>query len=182
MEYILAAEGILASVDLWKATGDKMYEEKATGLSQVILNSQQRKRPDWDTPLTGFFYADSAKRRVLHYVHRGREQAHILALTELCKAFPNHPDWMKWYAAITLYSEYLKTIAKYTEPYGVMPASVYNDSEYLKVPESRRESFRKQVLNGIPLGKGNYLRLFPVWMDYRGHFGTIPFPRGTGAR
>jgi hypothetical protein len=54
-----------------------------------------------------------------------------------------------------------------------MPASIYNDSEYLSVPESRRESFRKQVLNGIPLGKGNYLRLFPVWMDYRGHFGTI---------
>src|SRR5882762_5018996 len=54
-----------------------------------------------------------------------------------------------------------------------MPASIYNDSEYLQVPESRRESFRKQVLNGISLGKGHYLRLFPVWMDYRGHFGTI---------
>jgi hypothetical protein len=54
-----------------------------------------------------------------------------------------------------------------------MPASVYNDSEYLRVPQSRRESFQKQVLNGIALGKGNYLRLFPVWMDYRGHFGTI---------
>jgi hypothetical protein len=80
---------------------------------------------------------------------------------------------MKWYSAVTLYSEYLKGIAKYTEPYGVMPASIYNDTEYLKVPESRRESFKKQVLNGIPLGKGNYLRLFPVWMDYRGHFGTI---------
>ena len=33
--------------------------------------------------------------------------------------------------------------------------------------------FRAQVLNGIPLGDGHYLRLFAVWMDYRGHFGTI---------
>ncbi|MGH7971718.1 MAG: hypothetical protein ACREIC_23640 [Limisphaerales bacterium] len=41
------------------------------------------------------------------------------------------------------------------------------------MPESRRESFRNEVLNGIPLGQGNYLRLFPVWLDYRGHFGTI---------
>jgi hypothetical protein len=41
------------------------------------------------------------------------------------------------------------------------------------VPESRRESFRNQVTNGVPLGQGHYLRLFPVWMDYRGHFGTI---------
>src|SRR6185369_14657767 len=36
-----------------------------------------------------------------------------------------------------------------------------------------RESFRNQVLQGVPLGQGQYLRLFPVWMDYRGHFGTI---------
>jgi hypothetical protein len=64
-------------------------------------------------------------------------------------------------------------MARYTEPYGVMPSSIYTDEEYLQVPESRKESFRKQVLNGIPLGKGHYLRLFPVWMDYRGHFGTI---------
>jgi hypothetical protein len=171
--YEVASEGILASVDLWKATGDKRYEEKAVALSQMILNSQQRKRPDWDIPLTGFFYAGPAKDRMLHFVHRGRQQAHIIALTELCQAFPNHPDWMKWYSAVTLYSEYLKTVSGYTAPYGMLPASIYNDSEYLKVPDSRQESFRKQVLNGIPLGKGNYLRLFPVWMDYRGHFGTI---------
>jgi len=80
---------------------------------------------------------------------------------------------MKWYSAVTLHSEYLQAMAKYTQPYGMMPASIYKDDEYLKVPESRRESFRKQVLNGIPLGDGHYLRLFAVWMDYRGHFGTI---------
>jgi hypothetical protein len=173
IEFEVTSEGILASVDLWKVTSNKKYKDKATGWAREIINSQQRKRPQWDIPLTGFFYTSPAKDRMLHFVHRGRDQAHILALTELCQAFPDNPDWMKWYAAVALYSEYLKTIAAYTEPYSVMPASIYNDSEYLKVPESRRESFRKQVLNGIPLGKGNYLRLFPVWMDYRGHFGTI---------
>src|SRR5204862_5987965 len=53
------------------------------------------------------------------------------------------------------------------------PASIYNAEEFQSVPASRRDSFRKQVLNGIPLGQGYYLRLFPVWMDYRGHFGNI---------
>lgn len=173
IEFEVAAEAILAAVDLWKLTGDKQYEEKAASLSQIILNCQERKKTDWDIPLTGFFYAGAAKNRILHFVHRGREQAHILALTELCNAFPDHPDYMKWYAAVTWYAEYVKTVAKYTAPYGVLPASVYCDSEYLHTPESRRESFKQQVLNGIPLGKGHYLRLFPVWMDYRGHFGTI---------
>jgi len=169
----LASAGILASVELWRATGEARYEAKATELATIILESQQRKLPDWDIPITGFFYTSPTKEHILHYCHRGHEQEPIIALTRLCEAFPDHPDWMKWYSAVTLHSEYLKTIAKYTEPYGALPASIYTDKEYLQVPASRQESFRKQVLNGIPLGKGHYLRLFPVWMDYRGHFGTI---------
>jgi hypothetical protein len=173
VEHEVAAEGVLASVDLWKATGDQRYADKAVELAEIILASQERRRPNWDVPLLGFFYTGPAKDRILHYCHRGREQAPMLALTGLCDEFPNHPDWMKWYSAVALYSEYLKTVAKYTEPYGVMPASIYQADESQSVPESRRESFRNQVLNGIPLGQGHYLRLFPVWMDYRGHFGTI---------
>jgi Glycosyl hydrolase family 9/Cellulase N-terminal ig-like domain len=173
VEHEVASAGVQASVDLWRATGDQQYEDKAVELARTILDSQQRIRPDWTTPFTGFFYTGPGKDRVLHYVHRGREQAPAVALTQLCESFPNHPDWMKWYSAVTLHSEYLQAMAKYTQPYGMMPASIYKDNEYLQVPESRRESFRKQVLNGIPLGDGHYLRLFAVWMDYRGHFGTI---------
>jgi Glycosyl hydrolase family 9/Cellulase N-terminal ig-like domain len=173
VEHEVASVGVLASVDLWQATGTQSYAEKAIELAAVILASQERKRPNWDSPLFGFFYTGPGKDRILHYCHRGREQAPILALTRFCDAFPNHPDWMKWYSAVALHSEYLKAMAKYTEPYGVMPASIYQADEYRSVPERRRESFRNQVLNGIPLGEGHYLRLFPVWMDYRGHFGTI---------
>jgi len=165
--------GVLASVDLWQATGNQRFADKSVELAKIILACQERKRPDWETPLLGFFYTDPNKSRILHYCHRGREQAPILALTRLCQAFPNHADWMKWYSAVVLYSEYLKAIAKYTEPYGMMAASIYQADEYLTVPESRRRSFREQVLNGVPLGKGHYLRLFPVWLDYRGNFGTI---------
>ncbi len=169
----LPAQAILASVALWKATGKKQYEAQATALAPIIMNAQQRSRTDWDTPLTGFYYTTTTKNRILHYCHRGREQAPTMALTALCDAFPDHTDWIKWYSSVTLYSEYLKNIAKYSAPYNMMPASVYVDTEYMHVPESRKESFRKQVLQGVPLGKGHYLRIFPVWMDYRGNFGTI---------
>ena len=179
----VAAKGVAASVDLWRATGDQRYADKAVELARVIMDSQQRKRPNWEIPFTGFFYTSPAKDRILHYVHEGHEQEPALAMRALCEAFPNHPDWMKWYSSVVLHSEYLKGIAKYTEPYGVMPASIYKDDEYLQVPESGRqlfrvpengrELFRNQVLNGIPLGAGHYLRRFAVWMSYRGHFGTI---------
>jgi hypothetical protein len=169
----VASAGILASVELWHATGESRYAVKAVELAKIITESQQRKVPDMDIPITGFFYTGPSKRNILHYCHNGREQEPVAALTQLCVAFPDHPDWMKWYSAVALHSQYLKTIAMYTEPYGVLPSSIYTDKDFLQVPESRQESFRLQVLNGIPLGKGYYLRIFPVWMDYRGHFGTI---------
>jgi hypothetical protein len=168
-----ASVGVLSSVDLWRATGNRQYMDKAVEFARLIIDSQERRRPDWDSPFLGFLYTGPNKERILHYCHRGREHTPILAITSLCEAFPDHPDWMKWYSAATLYAEYLKATARYTEPYGVIPASIYRDDEYLTVPKNRRESFRKQVLEGIPLGEGHYLRLFPVWMDYRGHFGTI---------
>jgi len=169
----IPSAGVVASVDLWKATGDFKYIEKAIEWADLIVDSQQKEKPGWDIPLTGFFYTGPGKERILHYVHKGREHVPVQALNLLCEALPDHPNWMKWYAAITLHSRYLQTIAGYTDPYGVYPASIYHDREYLGAPESRQESFRKQVLQGIPLGKGHFLRLFPVWMDYRGHFGTI---------
>ena len=169
----LASEGIIASLELWKVTGNKNYIDKAIQWARVIIDSQQRALTDWNIPMAGFFYTGPDKKYLLHYVHRGHEQEPIVALAGLCRALPDHPDWMKWYSAVSLYSEYLKAISRYTEPYNVMPASIYDDQEYQFAPESRRESFRQQVLNGISLGSGHYLRLFPVWMDYRGHFGVI---------
>src|ERR1039458_9529366 len=116
----VASTGVLASVNLWRATGEQRYADKAAELGRMILESQQRKRPGWEIPLTGFFFSSPAQKQILHYVHRGREQGPDLALRELCEAFPNHPDWMKWYSAVVLHSEYLKAMAKYTEPYGVL--------------------------------------------------------------
>ena len=116
VEHEVAAMGVMASVDLWRATGSRRYADAAAELAATILASQERKRPSWDVPLLGFFYTGPGRDRILHYCHRGREHMPILALTRLCEAFPDHPDWMKWYSAVVLYAEYLKTTARYTRP------------------------------------------------------------------
>lgn len=170
----LAGAGVLASLELLQATGRAEYRNKALELGQVIVDSQQRGVPEgWKVPLKGFFYTSPAKDRILHYVHRGHEQSPIVALVRLCRALPDHPDRPKWYSAVELHSEYLKAMAKFTEPWGMLPASVYRDDEYSQVPENRRETFQRQVRNGIPVGEHHYLRLFPVWFDYRGNHGTM---------
>ena len=171
---VVAASGIVASLDLWEATGEKQYADRALELSPVILTSQEHGYQGRKVPITGYFYTDPGKTAVFRSFHRGHDQAPVVALARLCKAFPNDSHWMEWYSAATLYSEYyLKAMARYTEPYSVLPSSIFREDEYLRQPESRREAFRRQVLNGVPLGNGYYLRRFPVWFDFRGHYGTV---------
>ncbi len=162
----LASAGALASLELFKATGEQPFADKAFELAGIIVQSQRRDYPDWEVPLTGFFYTGPKRERILHYFHRGHEQGPIVALAELCAAFPGHADWMTWYSAVVLHSEYLKRLARFTEPYGMLPASVYS------IEESNDPRFKEQVLNGVKLSDKHYLRRFPVWYDFRGNTGT----------
>jgi len=163
----LAAAALQSSIDLYETTGKQSYADEAFSFARIVLDCQQQNAPAWDIPLTGFFYSDPKKTRILHYFHRGHEQAPIVGLVRLCTLFPKHPDRVKWYAAVGLYCEYYKKIAQYTAPYYMLPASIY------RVDESNRATFREQVENGIKLGDGYYLRLFPVWFDFRGNHGTV---------
>ncbi len=163
----LASAGALASMELFHATGEQPYADRAIELADVILDSQQREVTQWEVPLVGFFYTGPGKSRILHHDHLGREQAPVVALARLCSTFPDHPNWMKWYSAVVLHSEYLKSVAGFTAPYGMLPASVY------RLDESSQPWYRPQVEKGIRLAENYYLRLFPVWGICRGNHGTL---------
>jgi hypothetical protein len=163
----LAAAGLQGSLDLYEATQEQSYAEQAFQFAGVVVSCQQQTPTDWDVPLAGFFYADPQKQRLLHYSHRGHEQAPVLGLVRLCGLFPQHGEAGKWNRVIALYGEYYRTIARYTAPYSMLPASIY------RVDESNRATFREQVENGIKLADGYYLRRFPVWFDFRGNCGTV---------
>jgi hypothetical protein len=172
-EVVMASAGVLASVELWKLTGDSQYRDQALALAPILVDSQQKSFMPWKQPLTGFFYTNPKKEQILHFFHRGHEQAPIVALAGLCEEFRDNAHWMDWYSTIVLHSEYLKAIASYAEPYRYFPASIYREGEADQAPENQRESFRTQVRNGTPLGGGYYLRHFPVWFDFRGNYGVV---------
>ena len=178
-----AAFGVLASIELYRSTGEKHYADMATELGQVVVGSQQRKLHDWKIPLTGYFYASPKKEILFQRFHVGQEQAPIVALARLCETFPEHKDWMQWYSAAVLHSEYyLKNASKATEPYGVVGGAIYRESDVNLIPEkpawrqleqASREVYTEQVRHGIPLGPDYFLRRFPVWFDFRGNFSVL---------
>jgi hypothetical protein len=175
--------GVVASVELFQATKDQRYADEAVTLGDMVLASQERRLQPWTIPLTGFFYTGPKRENLFHRFHIGQEQEPILALVKLCEAFPDHDNWMKWYSAVVLHSQYyLKPASAVDQPYGVLPAGVYRESEARLIPEAKdwtplraadRDAYIEEVRRGVRLGEGSYLRRFPVWFDFRGNSSVL---------
>jgi hypothetical protein len=175
--------GALASVDLFEATGDQQYAAKAFALADLIIASQERRLQPWSVPLTGYFYSNPAHTSLFQRFHKGEEQAPIVALARLCKAFPDNPDWIKWYSALVLHSKYyLQRAAQVNEPWGVLPAAIYRESDaqfisgtkaWTPLRAADADAYLSEVHAGVPLGGEFYLRRFPVWFDFRGNFSVL---------
>jgi formylglycine-generating enzyme required for sulfatase activity len=160
-----AAFAANAAVELFEATGKTSYASAAIEHGKTIINCQQKSYTAWRLPVAGFFYTTPDKQHIVHYDHMSYEQAPIVALSQLCETFPDHPDWIEWYSTIVLYSEYLKTVSSINEPYFMTPASIYN------IDELQNANYFDQIKNGVPLSETHFLRRFPVWggLTYRGN-------------
>lgn len=175
--------GAIASVDLYRATGEQRYADQAFKLADLILASQEQTLQSWSIPLTGFFYTSPKRENLFHRFHIGQEEQPIIALAHLCETFPSHQNWMKWYAAIVLHSKFYQQVAaRIDQPYNMLPAGVYKESEVRLLPDSKnwtplraadRDSYLQQVHRGLPLGGDYYLRRFPVWFDFRGNSSVL---------
>ena len=176
----LAGIGVTASLELYRATGKRIYADKAVELARTIVDSQQKKPVGSQFQLSGFFYTGPDRDTIFHQFHRGNDQAPIVALTQIITALPQHRDRAAWLATLNLYTDYLKRIAATTAPYGVLPAYVYRVGDEMKeVPDSgalhgaTRAAYRAQVLAGMPMGGEWYLRAHPVWFARRGNYGVL---------
>ncbi|MEA5129999.1 MAG: glycoside hydrolase family 9 protein [Proteiniphilum sp.] len=160
---------------LYKLTNDQKYADLAAEYIQFTLSCQRKEPLDDNNKTKGFFYRDKSRKSIVHYIHQSREQIYMQAMTLLCKTQPGHPDYKSWEESIRLYGDYIKSLMKYTDPYGMLPSGVYNINEYqdslsfyrlhLFPPENAEKLYQKQVRNGIQLDKEHYIRRFPVWFS-----------------
>ncbi len=176
----LAGIGITASLELYRATNNRKYADKAVELARVIVASQQKAPVGSAFPLAGFFWTGPDRDTLFHQFHRGNDQAPVVALAQLVETLPDHADWMSWYSTVALYAEYQKRSATTTMPYGVLPAYVYRLGDELRevadsgaIHGATRAAYRAQVLQGMPMGEEWYLRAFPVWFARRGNYGVL---------
>ena len=174
-----AALGMVTAMRLYRVTREQFYIERAAYYASVVMNSQQlERRTDWSIPLRGFFYESPTKARPLAYFHRSQEHLMIQGLAMLLSDAPNHADAPKWRESCKAYSDYLHDISKLMEPYGILPAAIYevDNTDYSSIyHEGSRdrgapslEEYNEQVRNGIKISETHYIRRFPVAYQFRG--------------
>ncbi|HVT99774.1 MAG TPA: carboxypeptidase-like regulatory domain-containing protein, partial [Acidobacteriaceae bacterium] len=175
--------GVIASIEMFKATGDPLYSREGIDLGNQILASQERQLQPWTIPMTGYFYTGPDRKYLFHRFHMGEEEQPIVALAQLCNALPDDPNWMKWYSAIVLHTKYYQEAgARLDAPYNVLPAGIYRISGAAVLPETpdwrpletaSRAMFVAEVKEGFHLGGDAYLRRYPVWFQFRGNSSVL---------
>lgn len=178
------AKASAAAYELYAATGQLTYRDDATAWARIVMDCQQQEvLNDFEIPLTGFFYENRSKSRILAYFHRSFEHSPMQALSRLYQAFGDHTDAPKWRRSMELYADYVKATAAMIQPYGVLPSAIYelDNSDFSGIYHEgdhsaglpTMEEFNEQVLRGIRLSDTHYLRRFPVSFQFRGFHATL---------
>ncbi|MCC7463926.1 MAG: glycoside hydrolase family 9 protein [Gammaproteobacteria bacterium] len=192
---------VLTAVELHRGSGKPHYAEVATQYARWLLDTQEARFID-GSPVTGYWYEDARRTRILHEFQRTSgapnsfEEGGPLALQALCDAFPDHPDWIRWYYGLAAYSEYFcRKGAEAAAPFDVVPAAVWRRRDLdaprgvdrmgdllsrvanpifpsRPTPDLIRRQMEELYTAGTWLAPDQRLRTFPLYVDHVRHGAT----------
>ena len=79
------------SILLGKMTGDEKYNDYAVRFGDLLIRCQEQTFAD-SIPITGYFYENTDRQKVIHNYHAAFEEAPLIALAMLCNTFPEHEE------------------------------------------------------------------------------------------
>ncbi|MES2808014.1 MAG: glycoside hydrolase family 9 protein [Bacteroidota bacterium] len=168
-----ASWGATSSLLLAKITGDDKYKKQAEIFANLLVNCQERKFVN-GIPITGYFYSNTTRQRIIHNKHTAFEEAPMIALAMLCKELPDNKNWINWYSSAVLYSDFfMKRGSQISAPFNMLPNSVWAKAEIMEDRDEKRRGFTLQQYNdGTKLNDEYALRTFPIWNDNLFHGNT----------
>ena len=172
-DYREASWGVTSSILLGEMTGDKKYTDSSISFGSLLIKCQEQSFID-SIPLTGYFYENTDRSKVIHNFHAAFEEAPLIALAILCKSFPDNENWMSWYSAAVLHSEYfMKRGSRISSPYDLLPNSVWKEAEIMEIKDdAMRGDMLRQFNDGTRLNKDYVLRTFPIYQNGLFHGNT----------
>lgn len=174
---------------MYAATGDGDYASLAESYMDYVLDCQQTE------PLAdgtrGFFYRDRSHTVPVHFIHQSRDQIFAQALVLICETQHENASFGKWDAAVRMYGDYLKSLMRWTSPYGMVPSGVYKSGEYndehgfnvlhIFAPDDAVSRFDRQLELAEKIDEGYYVRRFPVWFNIYNGNNSVMLSTGKAA-
>lgn len=194
----------LAAVELHRSNGDPQFAVQAARLAKWLIQVQERGFVD-GIGVSGYFYEDAGRTRLVHEYHNSFEDSGLLAFAALCESFPDHPDWMEWYAGLAIYADYFCAKGSAASaPFAVLPAAVWRRADLSAsipvdktgaamafkpspvfptppFPDMLAAQREKMFERSTELGPNHRLRIFPLWYDHiRKGSSTIQLSKAIG--
>ena len=171
--------GLITLSLAYKFTNNNKYLDIIEDFVNKVVTTQETNK---DVPLYGFYYEDVDHKYLLHYEHRGHEEYPVWGLISAYNLLEESPLKDKIYQSLKLYINYIKESIKYSQPYGLLPASICNidkvNYEHFTLPrnydkEKMYNNFKAQIESGVHLKDNWYLRLNPISDTRRGFLATL---------
>lgn len=170
--YLEAAWGAISSAMLYERFGDDEYKEAALNFGRLLMDCQEREFVE-GIPVAGYFYGGSNSKWLIHDNHVSFNESLMMAFSELCRVFPNEEDWMGWFSAAAIYSEYfIKRGSKIAAPFDLVPNGVFRRSDYGTHSQTSPNYHLIQYEDGTHLNENYAIRTFPIWDNHVFHGGT----------
>lgn len=170
--HVEAAWGAISSAKLYHRFGDEKYKKAALEFGRLLKSCQELRFVD-GIPVAGYFYGGTGSRWLVHDNHVSFNEAPMIAFRELCRVFPDEPEWMEWYAGAAVYSEYfIKKGSEIAAPFDLVPNGVFRRSDYGVHNADRPNYGLIQYEDGTQLNENYAIRTFPIWGDHVFHGGT----------
>ncbi|MGM0123121.1 hypothetical protein IGI37_000487 [Enterococcus sp. AZ194] len=165
---------------MFQLTQETEYKEQMSQWFNELLECQEKGIELFDgTVLKGMFYRDETHKVFQHFNHQAREHLYAQAFEEVLAV---NEDKV-WRAQAEDYADYLAFLNTYTAPYPMYASGVYKEDEWLDeesfakqhllVGEEAKESYQKQLQQGVKIAEGLYIKRFPVWFSFRGNNGIL---------
>lgn len=174
---------------MYQLTSDAKYAQLASEYISYVTASQHTE------PLAdgscGFFYRNTDKIAPVHFIHQSRDQIYAQALALICKTQKDNAQRPVWEASLKMYAEYLKSLMKYTAPYGMVPSGIYREHEYQEAeafgrlhifsPADAYERFDTQLHKGVQIDSEYFVKRFPIWFNIYNGNNAIMLSTGKAA-
>jgi hypothetical protein len=166
---------------MYQLTNEDSYQEQMAEWFTALLQCQETEGISLEDGqiLKGMFYRDDTKKVFQHFNHQAREHLYAQAF-EAVLAVEDNPAWQK---AAADYASYLEFLSRFTDPYPMYASGVYKEDEWLDeesfnkqhllVADEAKESYQRQLEQGINIADGLYVKRFPVWFSFRGNNGVL---------